>query len=230
MTDLRVLKSGDKTWKNIEINKNVTISNRYDLGEKLQYGEVQATVQDGKVYTKRNGEGKEENLTFDRLSLSEKKYNIFMEICKLDGDTGNFTQQDAVCATLLNQKMLDKLGIVNVIKDFAKGLVQIVLGNGQNDVLTFDFETEKEMYNRKGTYTVDKQTNAWDLSKQLGVNPYDLLDLNPEYYELETTFARNNPTSDDGKTGLEYCVIFEPGTKLEIPIKNYDDCWEDKYK
>lgn len=230
MTDLRVMKGGHYTWKKIDIDKNVVISNRYDLSKPLKYGEVEAKIQDEEVYTKRNGDKNGEvNLTFNRLSLSETKYNVFMEICKQDGNADNFSQQDVVLLTKLNQTELDRIGIVKVIKDFAKGLIQVVLGNGKNDVLTFDFETPKEMYDRKGVYKVRKETNAWDLSNELDIKAFELLDLNPKYYDRETKFARYNPTSDGGRWGLEN-TIFEVGTTLEIPIKNYNQCWEDKYQ
>lgn len=229
MTDLRVMKGGDWTWTNIEVDKNVTISNRYNLGEKLKYGEVQAEIRDGEVYTKRNGKDKEENLTFDRLSLSEKKYNVFMEICKLDGNADNFTQQDAVLATQLNQDTLDKLGIVRVIKDFAKGVVQLVLGNGQNDVLTFDFETENEQNNRKGSYKVEKDTNALDLADKLGISRMKLLDANPEFHTMETLSLKEYDASADAEiTSYEYAHI-PAGSILTIPFK-LENCWEDKYK
>lgn len=229
MTDLRVMKSGNITWTNVDVDKNVIITNRYNIGEQLKYGEVQAEIQDGNVQTKRNGNGKtEEILNFNRLSLSEKKYTIFMEVCKLDGNASNFTQSDAILATQLNKKELKNLGITQIIKDFTKGVIQIVLGEGKNDVITFDFETEKELQNRKGSYTVPEKTNAFDLAHKLQVDAMDLLDANPEYHTHHTLSTRNGNSSGDSELGAFESVEIPAGVTLNVPIDT-SKCWDNKY-
>lgn len=235
MTDLRVLKGGDYSWTNISIDKNVTISNRRDLSKKLKSGEVEAKIQDGEVYTKRRGnnDSDEDNLSFDRLSLSEKKYNIFMEICKLDGNDKTFTQQDAILATQLNKETLKTLGIIDIVKDFSKGIIKLILGGGENDVLTFDFETKEEMKHRKEKHIVEEDTNFWDLSFDLGVDPYKLLKKNPKYHTPESWALKDLESSDSGKSTIENIPVKE-GNVLKLPPyeltdKDHKLVWDDKY-
>ena len=229
MTHLRVIKGGEHAWAGIKIDKNVTISNRRENKGPLEYGEFEAKIQNGNVTTKRNGSGEEETLSFSRVSMSEKKHNVFMEICGLDGLRTNFTQEDAVLATQLSQEKLDELGIVKVVKDFAKGFVQIILGDGKNDVLTFDFETKQEKYNDRGSIKVKEDTNALDLGLELGVDPRDLIDANAELLETVSTKAlKNYPASSEAVYQTYKTTEIDAGMELEVPLK-YDDCWEDNY-
>lgn len=239
-----------EAWKNIDIHQNVRISNRKDLSKPLEYGETQANILDGKVKTSRNGDGTAEELFFDRLSLSEQKYNLFNKICALDGDASNLTQGDVVMATKLPKDIMKHLGITKVVTNFAKGVVQFILGSGKNDVLTFDFETKNEKDSRHCVTIKEEEISVLDLARKYGIDPVDFLKENrhikfnkeeeEEFYNFGEEDTQENPdlaedflkvcennTPSVPDATLE-CLMIKKDELVFIPFgDNYDDCWND---
>lgn len=142
----------------VRFDRNTTITNftGRNMGNE---GDIRTVVKNGssgvteKMYSKGKHSGE-----LSTLDLNTKRYQIFDEMRKLDGNANDVSETDFAKA----KSLIGKYGITNVKRDASSGITTIYCNDGA--VLKFDTETDKEMAVRKKqeTYkaTLKKQAQA----------------------------------------------------------------------
>lgn len=140
-----------ETQFEVSFARNIKITNysQREMGEK---GDVCATVQNGNrgyaecIYS--DGKKSEKLASMD---LQAKRYIIFDELRRLDGNENDLTEQDLAKA----DSLIGKNGVKAVKRDANAGVTTIVCDDGA--VLRFDFETDAEMQTRKAKEAAEAQ-------------------------------------------------------------------------
>lgn len=137
-------RSNTSQSKPVKVDKNIVITNY--TGDTMPANGLRVEVKDGK--TKITGSTSDNKPTGNLRSadMASYKYTVFENLMKLDNDPSNLSEKDLELAS----KSLD--GVKQVRRDKEAGVTTIVFDNGE--ILRFDFETDKEKYNR---YNTEKQ-------------------------------------------------------------------------
>ena len=132
----------------VTFSRNVEITN-YRGREFGKEGDVQATVKNGAKGVSRRAYSNGTGSDLETFDLNSKRYTIFNELRKLDGNSSDLSEKDLTNA----DGLVGKYGITNIRRDKSAGVTTIVCDDGA--VLRFDFETDSEMQARKKKEAVE---------------------------------------------------------------------------